>query len=155
MSRIRGVDTKPEIVVRRVAHAMGYRFRLHSRNLPGRPDLVFARRRAVLFVHGCFWHMHDCPFGRVTPKTNADFWAAKREGNARRDRRVLQQLRKLGWRCSVIWECQTRDVKRIERALVTVLGNLKHQNTKVMGNIPRRERGAHGRPRHAQTANRA
>src|SRR5581483_5419780 len=90
MSRIRGKDTGPELVVRSMAHRMGYRFRLHSRLLPGRPDLVFPGLRKVVFVHGCFWHMHRCRFGRVTPVTNATFWMNKRSGNMRRDRKNVR-----------------------------------------------------------------
>ncbi len=111
MSRIRGANTKPEMLVRSLVHQMGFRFRLHRRDLPGKPDLVLPRHRKVIFVHGCFWHCHNCRFGRVTPKTNADFWREKRSGNAARDRRNLSRLRRDGWKVLVIWECWTRDVE--------------------------------------------
>ena len=111
MSRIRGRDTKPELLVRSLVHQMGFRFRLHRRDLPGRPDLVLPRHRKVIFVHGCFWHMHRCRYGRVTPRTNADFWQAKRTANVDRDRRNLRKLRRDGWQTLVIWECWTRDVE--------------------------------------------
>ena len=108
MSAIRGKDTKPELVVRRMAHALGYRFRLHRKDLPGTPDLVFPRLAKVIFVHGCFWHLHRCPYGRVVAKTNPEFWRRKREGNAQRDRRTRRKLHELGWKVLVIWECQTK-----------------------------------------------
>lgn len=117
MSAIKGKNTKPEIVVRRMAHRLGYRFRLHRRDLPGAPDLVFPRLRKVIFVHGCFWHMHSCRWGSVTPKTNAEFWEAKRTGNVARDRRSLRRLRADGWKALVIWECQTKDIDAVRDLL--------------------------------------
>lgn len=113
MAAIRGKDTKPEIIVRKVAHRLGYRFRLHYRDLPGIPDLVFPKLRKVILVHGCFWHMHTCRYGRVTPRTNAAFWQAKRTGNVSRDRRTIRALRKLGWDVLTLWECQTRDPTKL------------------------------------------
>lgn len=113
MSRIRGKNTKPEMVVRRLVHKLGYRFRLHRRDLPGTPDLVFAHLKRVINVHGCFWHMHPCRYGRVTPKVNASFWKTKRVGNVRRDRRNSRKLRAAGWGILTIWECQTRDINRL------------------------------------------
>jgi len=114
MSHIRGVDTKPEMVVRRMAHRMGYRYRLHRKNLPGKPDLVFPSLQKIIFVHGCFWHMHRCRYGRVKPKTNAGFWEAKRTGNVERDRTNRRKLRALGWQVFVVWECWTRDIAKLE-----------------------------------------
>ncbi|GAB5440270.1 MAG: very short patch repair endonuclease [Fuerstiella sp.] len=108
MSRIRGKDTKPELLVRSVVHRMGYRFRLHRTDLPGKPDLVLPKHRKIIFVHGCYWHMHRCRYGRVVPKTNTEFWQQKRQSNVQRDRRNLKQLRKDGWRVLVVWECWTR-----------------------------------------------
>lgn len=108
MASIRGKNTKPEMVVRRLLHAMGYRFRLHRRDLPGTPDIVFPGRRAVVFVHGCFWHRHaGCRLAAV-PATRRDFWEAKIAANKARDRRAVAQLRRDGWRVAVVWECQTR-----------------------------------------------
>ncbi|MFT4954920.1 MAG: DNA mismatch endonuclease (patch repair protein) [Brevundimonas sp.] len=104
MARIRGKDTKPELLLRRALHALGLRYRLHDRRLPGAPDLVFSRRRAVVFVHGCFWHAHSCPRG-VTPGSNVAFWTDKIEGNAARDQRTEAALRQAGWRVLVVWEC--------------------------------------------------
>nr|VFK15759.1 MAG: T/G mismatch-specific endonuclease [Candidatus Kentron sp. LPFa]VFK28811.1 MAG: T/G mismatch-specific endonuclease [Candidatus Kentron sp. LPFa] len=111
MSAIRGKDTKPEMIVRRMVHGMGYRYRLHYKGLPGRPDLVFPGRRKVIFVHGCFWHMHDCDYGRVRPGTNSEFWEKKRRGTENRDRNNGELLRQLGWDVLIVWECQTRKEK--------------------------------------------
>ncbi len=117
MSRIKSKNTKPELLVRRLVHAMGYRFRLHRRDLPGRPDLVLPRHRKIIFVHGCFWHMHRCKYGRVKPKTNADFWETKRKSNVDRDRIALRQLRAQGWKVLVIWECWTRKPEALQQKL--------------------------------------
>ena len=111
MSRIQGKDTKPELIVRSLVHQMGYRFRLHRKDLPGKPDLVLPRHGKIIFVHGCFWHMHRCRYGRVQPKTNADFWQAKRTANVERDRRNLRMLRRAGWQTLIIWECWTRETE--------------------------------------------
>ncbi len=107
MSRIRGRDTKPEMILRRGLHALGLRFRLHRKDLPGRPDLVFPRYRAVIQVHGCFWHGHDCPMFKW-PATRAEFWKEKIVGNRRRDRASLGALHESGWRVLVVWECALR-----------------------------------------------
>ena len=111
MSRIRDRDTKPELIVRSLVHRMGFRFRLHRKDLPGKPDIVLPRHHKVILVHGCFWHLHRCRYGRVVPKTNAEFWQAKRTGNVQRDRRNLKALRDAGWKTLVVWECWTRDVE--------------------------------------------
>ena len=113
MSRIRCKNTKPEIIVRSIVHRMGYRYSLHRKDLPGKPDLVLVKHRKVIFVHGCFWHMHRCRYGRVIPKTNKKFWKIKREGNVDRDKRNLRKLRKEGWKVLVIWECQTRNSEKL------------------------------------------
>ncbi len=112
MSRIRSRNTTPEMIVRSLVHQLGYRFRLHRRDLPGTPDLVFPSHRKVIFVHGCFWHMHRCRYGRVVPKTNYDFWQQKRMSNVLRDRRHCRALKALGWDILILWECWTRDVDR-------------------------------------------
>ena len=109
MSRIRGRDTEPEMIVRRIAHGLGYRFRLHRKDLPGSPDLVFLRHRAVIMVHGCFWHRHPGCKHASSPKTRVRFWKDKFVGNVVRDRRNEKTLSELGWRLMVIWECETRD----------------------------------------------
>jgi DNA mismatch endonuclease, patch repair protein len=109
MGRIRNKNSKPEMVVRRAVHALGYRFRLHQRNLPGTPDLVFPRLRKAIYVHGCFWHRHPGCYRTTTPKTRATYWAAKFEANMERDMRKEGQLKALGWKVLVIWECETFD----------------------------------------------
>ncbi len=112
MARIRGTDTKPEMTLRRGLHALGFRFRLNDRRLPGRPDIVFPRYRAVLLAHGCFWHGHDCHLHRL-PGTRAEFWEAKIAGNRARDALVLQSLDRLGWRRGIVWECSLRGRSRL------------------------------------------
>lgn len=104
MSRIRGRDTKPEMLVRRGLHTRGLRYRLQDRTLPGRPDLVFPKHRAVVFVHGCFWHGHNCPMFHL-PATRSDFWRTKINGNRARDARSVQALLDSGWRVLTVWEC--------------------------------------------------
>lgn len=123
MSRIRSKDTAPEMIVRRLLHRLGYRYVLHDRRLPGTPDLAFPARSAVVFVHGCFWHGHSCGRG-FRPQTNAAFWAAKIDTNQRRDLRHGRELRRLGWRVLVVWECQVRRGRLIhlEKRLVRHLG---------------------------------
>jgi DNA mismatch endonuclease (patch repair protein) len=104
MAGIRGKDTKPEMLIRRGLHSQGFRFRLHDRNLPGCPDLVFPKYRAVIFVHGCFWHGHDCHLFRW-PKTRQEWWREKITRNQETDARTISVLNAAGWRCGVIWEC--------------------------------------------------
>lgn len=121
MSRIRGRDTKPELLVRRIAHGLGFRFRLHRRDLPGCPDIVFPKYRAVIQVHGCFWHRHpNCRFAS-SPKTRVEYWTKKFEGNVLRDRRNELALTDLGWRTMVIWECETRDTKAVAARIESFL----------------------------------
>lgn len=107
MSRIRGKDTKPELVIRKGLHARGLRYRLHDRKLPGTPDLIFPGRRAVLFIHGCFWHGHDCPLHKA-PSTNPEFWEQKIGRNRARDIASTERLILLGWRVLTVWECAVR-----------------------------------------------
>jgi DNA mismatch endonuclease, patch repair protein len=121
MSRIRGADTKPELIVRRALHALGFRYRLHGKYLPGKPDLVFASARTVVFVHGCFWHMHRCRYGKPAPATNKTFWAEKRRGNAERDKRHRAALRADGWKVFEIWECATKDAGKLQKKLEPVI----------------------------------
>ncbi|MCZ6652752.1 MAG: DNA mismatch endonuclease Vsr [Planctomycetota bacterium] len=117
MSRIRSRDSRPEVLLRKLVHSLGFRFRLHRRDLPGTPDLVLPRQGRIIFVHGCFWHMHHCRYGRVKPATRAEFWETKRQGNVTRDRRQIRKLRRLGWRVLVVWECQTRDLEKLRAKL--------------------------------------
>ena len=116
MSRVRGKDSKPEMVVRRLVHRMGYRYRLHRRDLPGTPDLVFPSRKKAIFVHGCFWHRHPDPACKLArlPKSRLDFWEPKLEGNRRRDRDNQARLSELGWDVLVVWECQIGYKEQIE-----------------------------------------
>lgn len=109
MARVRNRDTRPEMVVRRLAHRLGYRYRLHKAGLPGRPDLVFRSRRKIIFVHGCFWHGHAKCRRATVPKSNQDFWRDKLQRNADRDAAQIAALRAAGWDTLVIWECQTKD----------------------------------------------
>lgn len=108
MARIRKTNTKPEILVRRLSHALGFRFRLHRKDLPGTPDLVFPRLKKVILVHGCFWHRHDCKAGLKRPGKNLSYWLPKLERNVRRDSNVRAALELSGWQVLVVWECQTR-----------------------------------------------
>jgi len=122
MSLIRSKDTQPELVVRRLVHAMGYRYRSHDSNLPGRPDIVFKSRRKVIFVHGCFWHLHRGCSNSRPPKSKLDYWRPKLEGNVTRDKAVRGRLRRLGWRQLVVWECELDDRERLIRKLGKFLG---------------------------------
>jgi len=121
MSAIRGMNTKPEICVRRLLHSMGFRFRLCRKDLPGKPDIVLARHNAVILVHGCFWHCHDCRFGAVKPATRAEFWAAKRRSNVERDLKNQNALEYLGWRVMVVWECEIGDKDALKMRLLDFL----------------------------------
>jgi DNA mismatch endonuclease (patch repair protein) len=112
MSRIRNRNTRPEMIVRSLVHRMGYRYRLHRKDLPGKPDLVFPSRRKIIFVHGCFFHMHDCSYGRVVPKTNAEFWRVKRLSNVERDKRNVAALKSEEWEVFTVWECMTKPAQR-------------------------------------------
>ncbi len=117
MSRVRNGGGKAEMIVRRLVHGMGFRYRLYSAKLPGKPDLTFPRLRKVIFVHGCFWHRHDCPNGRRLPKSRLDFWAPKLARNKQRDAEVQLALRGLGWDYLIVWECMTRDQERLRPIL--------------------------------------
>jgi DNA mismatch endonuclease (patch repair protein) len=120
MSRIKSADTRPELTIRRTLFRLGYRYRLHVRKLPGRPDIVFPGRNCVIFVHGCFWHRHCC--GRAyKPQTRPQFWKAKFAANISRDRRSIAELNALGWKVFVVWECETDDLNTLRR-LVRFLG---------------------------------
>lgn len=119
MGRVRGRDTKPELVVRRLLHGMGYRYRLQAKDLPGRPDIVFRKRRRAIFVHGCFWHRHADPACRLArlPKSRLDFWLPKLEGNAKRDAANVERLEAMGWNVLVVWECELRDREQLGNRL--------------------------------------
>jgi len=122
MSLIRGKDTAPEMIVRRLVHGLGYRYRLHDKTVPGKPDLVLHRRRKVLFIHGCYWHRHpDCALARL-PKSRLGFWLPKLEKNRRRDIENQRVLKAGGWGCLVVWECELRDRHSLERRIRSFLG---------------------------------
>lgn len=121
MRAVRSTNTAPEMVVRRLLHARGYRYRLYSGDLPGKPDIVFRARRKVIFVHGCFWHGHTCKRGARMPKTNQDYWRRKIGRNIERDKTHLEQLEAQGWSVFVVWECETKDLTKLREALVQFL----------------------------------
>jgi DNA mismatch endonuclease (patch repair protein) len=146
MSRISGRDTKPEMQVRQGLHARGLRYRLHDRKLPGRPDLVFPRHRAVIFVHGCFWHSHGCALSKQ-PATRQDFWKAKLEGNVTRDRKAIDSLRSAGWRILVVWECALRGSLRTDGEELLAQAEDFVRGTKQVQEIAGGERGAEARKR--------
>lgn len=121
MALVRARDTKPEMVVRRMVHALGYRYRLHRKDLPGKPDLVFPRIRSAIFVHGCFWHRHPvCKLARM-PKSRLDFWQPKLEGNRDRDERNQSELEALGWRYLIVWECELGHREQLKNKLLAFL----------------------------------
>lgn len=124
MRRIASKGMKPELFVRRMAHRLGYRFRLHRADLPGKPDLVFPGRKKVIFVHGCFWHQHDAPTCKAahTPRSNTEYWGPKLARNVQRDTRAQAQLAAAGWSVLTLWECELRDAAAVERALAAFLG---------------------------------
>lgn len=125
MSRIRNKGTKPEWAVRRLVHGMGYRYRLHRRDLPGIPDLVFPGRKKVIFIHGCFWHRHPDPECRLArlPKSRLDFWKPKLEANRNRDLENIRKLSALGWRVFLVWECELGDKEQLGNKLKSFLGD--------------------------------
>jgi DNA mismatch endonuclease (patch repair protein) len=125
MARIKSKDTQPELRVRRLAHALGYRYRVHRRDLPGCPDLVFPSRRKVIFVHGCFWHGHKGCKVANKPKSRTDFWLAKFDRNRTRDAKNLKALSSSGWRVFTVWECETKNTELLASRLVRFLGQAK------------------------------
>lgn len=124
MSRIRGKDTKPELALRRALHAAGLRYRLHAKELPGRPDVVFRPQRVAIFVHGCFWHRHHGCRLAYSPKSNVQFWEAKFQQNMVRDMRNIDALRASGWKCLIVWECETADADRLARIVQEIRQSL-------------------------------
>lgn len=125
MSRIRGKDTKPEIIVRSMLHRMGYRFRLHRKDLPGKPDIVLPKYNTVIFVHGCFWHRHKgCKYA-YTPKSRVKFWEDKFAGTVKRDKQHLKQLKENDWKVFIVWECETKDMDRLKKIIDKILQEIK------------------------------
>jgi len=136
MAAVKSRDTGPELVVRRAIHGMGYRYRLHDKALPGHPDLVFPRWKKIIFVHGCFWHRHNCRLGKSLPATRREFWESKFDSNKKRDRRVQRQLKSAGWQVLVVWQCETTSAQL--PALLTKLSRFMHpteRETKRWQNI--------------------
>lgn len=121
MGRIKGKNTRPEMVARRMAHSLGYRFRLHRRDLPGTPDLTFPRFRCVIFVHGCFWHQHAECRRSTMPKSRQDYWQPKLARNVERDQAAMDKLKQRGWRVLVIWECEVEKLDQLRERLSTFL----------------------------------
>lgn len=128
MARVRSKGSRPEMLVRRAAHGMGYRFRLHRADLPGSPDLVFASRRKVIFVHGCFWHGHSCALGARMPKTRQDFWGPKLGRNAERDAQAQAKLNEQGWDVLVIWECELKNGDELRERIGHFLGPVSRRD---------------------------
>ena len=114
-------NTGPEMAVRRMLHSIGYRYRLHRKDLPGTPDIVFPGRKKIIFVHGCFWHCHDCQKGRA-PKSNSDYWSLKRQSNQARDKKNVENLTQLGWDIFVVWQCELKDEPTLLKKLEEFLG---------------------------------
>jgi DNA mismatch endonuclease (patch repair protein) len=142
MAQVKGKNTKPELVVRRTLHALGYRFRLHRGDLPGRPDIVLPKYKTAIFVHGCFWHRHPNCARSSTPKTRVDFWQDKFDTNVARDTRNTQALKDAGWRVLTIWECETKQIEALSAQLEAQLPNdCGHP-------MPREERANVGHPKH-------
>jgi DNA mismatch endonuclease (patch repair protein) len=123
MRQIRSRNTKPELLVRSITHRMGYRFRLHDKGLPGKPDLVFPGRKKVIFVNGCFWHRHQCPVGQKIPRSNEDYWIPKLKRNRERDEIILLNLKELGWTTLVLWECELKNIDIIKSKIKQFLDN--------------------------------
>ncbi|MSP81843.1 MAG: DNA mismatch endonuclease Vsr [Alphaproteobacteria bacterium] len=146
MARMRGWDTQPELVVRRLVHGMGYRYRLHRRDLPGTPDMVFPSRKMAIFIHGCFWHRHpdpNCKLARL-PKSRLDFWLPKLEANRARDERHRSELAALGWKSLVVWECEIGDSGELKGNIQRFLEGLRAIRRTVRGSRRARNRGKQG-----------
>lgn len=124
MSSVRSKDTWPELAVRKLLHGLGYRYRLHKRELPGSPDIVFQKRKKVIFVHGCFWHGHLCRYGRL-PKSKIEYWESKIAKNQERDRMNIHKLGRLGWNVRVIWQCELKNIDSVGKRLIRFLGSAR------------------------------
>ncbi|MFW5887777.1 MAG: very short patch repair endonuclease [Bacteriovoracia bacterium] len=123
MAKVKSKNTSPEMIVRKLVWHMGYRYRLHLGELPGKPDLVFVKKRKVIFVNGCFWHRHDCKSGRSFPSTNQEFWEKKFLSNIERDKRNIQELHALGWEVLVLWECEIKELYKIKEKIMIFLSS--------------------------------
>jgi DNA mismatch endonuclease (patch repair protein) len=140
MRSVHSKNTKPEVAVRTLLHSLGYRYRLHSADLPGSPDIVFAGRRKVIFIHGCFWHQHSGCKSADRPSANSDYWRTKLDRNMVRDRQILEALHALGWSALVIWECETRKAERnlLQSRLCEFLGEARLPSSRPKNAVPRR-----------------
>lgn len=128
MSKIRSKNTKPEKLLRSRLFVAGFRFRIHKKELPGKPDIVFAKYKTVIFVHGCFWHYHgDCPEGRI-PSSNSAFWKSKLSKNVQRDKKHIKDLKALGWNVIMVWECEIKNDRFLEKKLIDIICQLLHDN---------------------------
>ncbi|HNR77806.1 MAG TPA: very short patch repair endonuclease [Parvularculaceae bacterium] len=130
MRAVKGRDTKPEIALRKALFAKGFRYRLNVKTLPGKPDIVFPKRRAVIFVHGCFWHGHDCPRGKRKPKTNSGYWALKIKNNVKRDHAAVAALQRQNWSVKISWECDLKDLSGEANKIAGWLKSRKAQGRK-------------------------
>ena len=124
MKKVRGKNTAPELAVRKLVYSLGYRYRLHGKNLPGKPDLVFSGRKKVIFVHGCFWHYHGCKKG-MPPKSRSEYWLPKLEENKRRDEKAISDLIGKGWKVLVVWQCETKNLEELTTRISDFLGRSK------------------------------
>jgi DNA mismatch endonuclease Vsr len=131
MAAVRSENTKPELRVRSLLHRLGFRFRLHRKDLPGSPDIVLRSRRTVIFVHGCFWHSHDCKHGLQKPQVRTQFWQTKRDATIRRDERSTNMLQSAGWNVATIWECQTKSDLELTLSIEKALGLRKSGTNKL------------------------
>ena len=122
MARVKSMNTTPEMIIRRIVHRMGYRYRLHSHQLPGNHDMVFVKRRKIIFVHGCFWHGHECKSGIKQPKTNSEYWLRKLQRNKSRDTETYEKLKELDWEILVVWECELKNREHLIENLHRYLG---------------------------------
>lgn len=123
MRRVKSTDTSIEITVRKLIWQMGYRYRLYAKDLPGRPDIIFRRRKKIIFINGCFWHGHTCKHGQRQPKSNVEYWSRKIKLNKERDKGNLKKIREIGWRAIVIWECEIKDHNKLKIKLKNFLNN--------------------------------
>lgn len=117
MAKISSKNTKPEIIVRKILHSKGYRFRLHRKDLPGKPDIVLPKYKRIIFVNGCFWHRHNCKLGNHLPKTNIEYWETKLKNNSMRDKLNIEKLTSLGWKVLIIWECSVKNTDEINKII--------------------------------------
>lgn len=127
MSKVKCKNTKPEILIRKALFAKGFRYRINVKALPGTPDIVLKKNRTIIFVHGCFWHGHDCKYGKY-PSSNAEFWKEKQERNKERDQKKIKELQELGWNVIVIWECEIKNKKMQQKTYDRVIHALKENN---------------------------